>query len=140
MAGESRQECADSRFRHGLKLWGPPAGLSVGIFILSSIPGDRFPRHPETLSVAVHFLEFLILGFLLARAFSEPDAGLRVMFPVLLLCGGFGLLMELYQFTVPFRSFGTMDILVDVLGSMTGGLSYLLMKRTGKLPGERTIK
>lgn|GEM_PF-1199195 len=140
MAGESLQEYGDSRFWRGLKLWGPPAVISVGIFILSSIPGDRFPRHPETLSVAVHFLEFFVLGFLLARAFSGPDAGLRVMFRVLLLCGGFGLLTELYQFTVPFRSFGAMDILVDVLGSLTGGLSYLLMKRTGKLSGERTIK
>ncbi|MBN2720556.1 MAG: VanZ family protein [Proteobacteria bacterium] len=132
MPGESRQEYGDSRFWHGLKLWGPPAVLSAGIFILSSIPGDRFPRHPETLSMAVHFLEFFVLGFLLARAFSVTHAGLRVMFPVLLLCGGFGLLMELYQFTVPFRSFGAMDILIDILGSMAGGLSYVLLKRTGK--------
>lgn len=140
MATESQQKYGNSRFWHGLKLWGPPAVLSVGIFILSSIPGDRFPRHPEILSVAVHFLEFFLLGFLSTRALSGPEAVWSVMFPVLLLCGGFGLLMELYQFTVPFRSFGAMDILVDVLGSMAGGLSYLLLKRAGKLSGERTTK
>ena len=126
-----------SGFLYNLQLWGPPFLLSVGIFILSSIPGNRFPDHPQILNFIVHFLEFFLLGFFLARAFFSMDrrTSWRIMALVLLISGGFGLLDELYQFSVPLRVFDPMDILNDLAGALAGGLLFLGMKNRRKAKG-----
>ena len=41
------------------------------IFVLSSIPGNDYPSHPEIANVAAHFAEFTLLAFFLARALRQ---------------------------------------------------------------------
>lgn len=128
-----------TRFRSSFGLWGPPVVLSLVIFALSSTPGDRFPDHPEVLNAAVHLLEFFLLAFFLARAFSaywwkKPR---KIAVPVILICAAMGVMTELYQFSVPFRAFDPMDVLLDLAGALAGTLSFFLAKKRQPAPGGR---
>jgi len=137
MTGDKRTADGRSGFRSFLGLWGPPAVLAAVIFTLSSIPGNSFPDHPEALNVVVHFLEFFFLAFALSRAISPMDGEpfWRLMLPVLLICGGLGLMDELYQLSVPLRVSDPMDLLVDLSGAFAGTIAYLGLRTMKKGEG-----
>jgi len=122
---------ADSDTRSSpVKLWAPPCGLAAIIFLFSSTPGAYFPKHPDYLNNAVHFIEFGLLAFLLARALqhgrSLTHTGL-VMWTTAI-CVSFGFLDEAHQFIVPARMFDLKDLLFDSAGAVAGSGSYLLFR------------
>ena len=106
-----------------VSIWGPPVLVAGIIFILSSIPGNDYPGHPEIANVAVHFTEFAVLAFLLARAFRQTgmvNGTAGTIFYTTLVCLSYGFLDELHQFVIPYRVFDTVDIMVDALGALAG--------------------
>ncbi|UCF32044.1 MAG: VanZ family protein [bacterium] len=112
-------------------IWGPPAAVAVGIFILSSLKGNAFPDHPEILNIAAHGVEFMVLAFVTTRAFIQSDLTTRPLQSlvwVAAVCAAFGLLDELHQFSIPTRQFDTLDILADTIGAIVGSLLYLLLR------------
>ena len=114
-----------------LFLWGPPVVVSVIILVLSSIPGNRFPKHPELVNIVSHFVEFSLLGFLLARALSTVCRNTRrqLMIWTFFLCAVLGFTTELLQFTVPHRMFDVMDLFYDLLGTLTGITLFLVVRK-----------
>ncbi|MDF1536103.1 MAG: VanZ family protein [bacterium] len=111
-----------------LRTWGPAACVAAVILILSSIPGTAFPKHPDRLNSAVHFLEFCLLGFFLTRAIStwRPMGRLSLILTSAAICGTFGFLDEAHQFLIPYRMFDIMDLFYDILGAITGGLIFIV--------------
>ena len=114
-----------------LFLWGPPVVVSVIILALSSIPGNRFPKHPEMVNIVSHFFEFTLLGFLLARALSTVcrNTPRKLMIWTFLLCTVLGFTTELLQFTIPYRLFDVMDLFYDLLGTLTGITLFLAVRK-----------
>jgi VanZ family protein len=97
---------------------------AIVIFALSSIPGSGFSDHPEFLNVIAHFLEYLVLAFLLTLAVNSPDrklwlAGLLAV----VLASLYGVTDEFHQLFVAGRNSDPMDWLVDTAGAMTGAIT-----------------
>ena len=111
-----------------VKLWIPPCSLAALIFLFSSTPGTYYPKHPDFLNNIVHFTEFGLLSFLLARTlhhrYSLSSVGLLLWTTAI--CVSFGLLDEAHQFLVPERMFDLMDLVFDSMGAVAGCGSYLL--------------
>lgn len=117
------------RFRKFLFIWGPPAGMAVIIFIGSAIPGKKIPQYPEIFNNIFHFIEFAALGFFLARALDNFNISSRMFDTVAwttVICTGYGLMVELYQFTVPNRVFDTADLVMNSAGALVGSFIYCL--------------
>ncbi|TNF49488.1 VanZ family protein [bacterium] len=115
------------RSRKFLLIWGPPVGMAVIIFIGSAIPGKEIPQYPEIFNNIIHFVEFATLGFFLTRAFENFDIFSRMFDTIAwttVICLGYGLMVELYQFTVPNRVFDTADLAMDASGALIGSLIY----------------
>ena len=112
-----------------IKPWIPPCSLAALIFLLSSTPGTYYPKHPEFLNNIVHFTEFGLLSFLLARAlhYRYPLTSRGLFFWTTAICFSFGLLDEAHQFLVPERVFDLMDLLFDSMGTIAGYGSFVLV-------------
>lgn len=107
--------------------WAPPLLVLLLILVLSLTPGSLYPEHPEIYNVAVHFLQFLFLGFFLARAMVQSRRGssLGLTMSAICLCAVIALSTEVLQFTVPQRMFDVRDMLIDILGAFTGTFLYI---------------
>ncbi len=70
-----------------------------------------------------HFIAFFILSFLLWSAYKLPQPFITSVF----LLGGFGLVIELLQYYIPYRSFSLFDFAADVAGVVVGGVLYKLL-------------
>jgi VanZ family protein len=75
-----------------------------------------------------HTAAFLCLSFLLDFAWPRYSWGLGKLMPLL----GYGLLIELIQYFLPYRSFSLLDLAADGAGLLFYPLSFPLLKR---LPG-----
>lgn len=121
-----------------LSRWLPLLLWALLIFLISSIPeptamiasGLSSPSGAaaasriatiDVLSFIVHFLLFLVLGFLMGRAFSGTQI---IALPALLaafeLSFLYAILDEFHQTFVPGRGFDFVDILMDVFGILVG--------------------
>lgn len=97
-------------------LW---AGL---IFLGSSIPGSSIPSAPDITSFVVHLFEYTVLGILLGlyvhmlKKYWHKNAILTAL--------GVGFLYalsdETHQLFVPGRNFEAFDLLMDLIGLVTG--------------------
>ena len=106
----------------------------VVIFVVSSIPGQvlsDIQNKPRILFVrklisdpVMHFLEYAILTFLLARFCSNFAIGILV--PLYAIAGAvfIALCDEFYQYIIPKRGFEIKDLLMDALGIITVVLFY----------------
>ena len=105
-----------------LRIWVPPCGIATLILLISSTPGAYYPEHPDFLNDLVHFMEFGLLGLLLARALYTGFTLTKVNLFLLTtaICATFGLLDEVHQFLVPARIFDLMDLVFDSLGAAVG--------------------
>ncbi len=68
----------------------------------------------------VHFLEYALLAFLAYRSCTHLGAKITRHNPLLLsgyFVGGFAILDEIYQLTVPGRDSGMGDLLMDLAGA-----------------------
>jgi len=75
-----------------------------------------------------HAAAFLCLGFLLDFAWPRRPWGARKLLPLL----GYGLIIELVQYFLPYRSFSLWDLAADGLGL---GLYPLLLPLLRYIPG-----
>ena len=120
-----------------MKYWAPPLLYMALIFVVSSLEQPPFPM-PEfewfTIDKLYHFIEYAILGGLVARAFlkAKPSVvpsqlvwGLAAVLSIL-----YGASDEWHQTLVPGRLATVADWVADVLGSIAGVLgAYLYYKK-----------
>ncbi len=120
-----------------MKYWAPPLLYMVLIFAISSMEQPPLPM-PEfeglTIDKLYHFIEYAILGGLLARAFVKAKPAvvppelvwyLAALFSIL-----YGASDEWHQTFVPGRSATLADWVADVVGSIAGVFGvYLYYKK-----------
>lgn len=120
------------------KYFFPVIFWAVIMMIASSIPNLGAPPINFTFVDKVeHFVEYGILGFLLALAFvkSRPNPALLV---ALLICAGYGIIDEIHQLFIPGRFCDPFDAAADILGSAAGIYLYSRLKnRIGYLSYRR---
>jgi len=110
--------------------WGPPVFIASAIFLISAIPGKSMPEHPEIMNVLAHLIEYLVLAYMLARSLrlsGSVKGKLWLFIWTVIICGLFGSLDELHQFTVPNRMFDFFDIATDVIGSISGTFLFIVL-------------
>ncbi len=108
--------------------WFPTIGYCLVIFILSSISKSAYIPTSFGFDKAVHFVEYGILGFLLARSIlgfqSSLSSKLLISLAVVLAIA-YGISDEVHQTFVPGRNASPWDVLADGLGGLTGALLYV---------------
>jgi len=115
-----------------LKLWLPVLGYVTLIFLLSSVselPGRRLLPHMDKVA---HFVEYGILGFLVARAFRHSQIYFVTRFWLglaIIAALAVGFLDEWYQNTVPGRERSSLDFVADAVGVLFGQLILLVMEK-----------
>ena len=118
--------------RRRLAAW-LPVGLWAGvIFVLSSIPGTRFPAvdlpHSDKL---VHAMLYGVLGGLLLRALDghrgREAAAAKVLLAVVL-ATVYGISDEIHQLWTPHRTADWRDVAADAVGATLGVLSLVAMR------------
>ena len=122
-----------------MKYWAPPLLYMALIFAISSMKQPPLPM-PEfewlTIDKLYHFIEYAILGGLLARAFlkAKPSVvpskliwGLAAMLSIL-----YGASDEWHQTFVPGRLATLADWVADALGSIAGVLVVYLYYRSSQ--------
>lgn len=110
--------------------WVPAAAYMALIFYLSSRPRPPipeillFPFDPQR--YILHFIEFSILGLLLARlAFMETKArGGRLLLVAALFTFAYAITDEVHQMFVPERDVSLTDLVFDGLGGLFGAAIY----------------
>jgi len=114
------------------KIWWPATAWAILILIVSSIPNLSTPSLGFTFADKVaHFVEYLILGLLVAVAFHREGRS-KPLVTAIIVCCAFGILDELHQALVPGRTADIFDILADFLGSVAG--TYLCAWIKGTFP------
>lgn len=73
--------------------------------------------------IPIHFLAYLVYGFLLTGAFSLKNK--KTVAFTIIIGTGFGFFMEILQLFVPGRFFELMDVMENFLGVSIGGLAYM---------------
>jgi len=94
------------------------------IYYASSVPGREMPKFDvPNIDKLFHFVEYLVLAFLLARAFyntsSKPDYK-SIFIASALIAALYGISDEFHQRFVPERSCDIIDLLSDIAGSIAG--------------------
>lgn len=126
-----------------LKPWLPALAYMALIFALSSIRiSAPIIRDVPFQDKGVHFIEYLVLGFLCAFATRRTWPRRRAARTILLgafLASAWGFSDELHQAFVPGRSADIVDFVADTLGSSVGALLYAIGERVAsrlRLPRE----
>lgn len=90
--------------------------LIFGVFLTGLMPGNEFPAIPPIphLDKIAHFMIYLLLAFVLEQLFvAKPKTLFIKAFAI-------GLIIEVLQTQVPFRSFETADLLANSIGAFAG--------------------
>ena len=100
------------------------------MWFLSSRSGDEIQMPPiPFLDKVLHFLEYLIFGFLLARVISLPErrkSRIRLFISVVAIALIWGAIDELHQSFVPLRDASLFDLIADCIGAGVGQFFYKL--------------
>lgn len=110
-----------------IKFWLPVFLCISFIFFASSIPGNSIPRLFPFQSSLFHLSVYLCLCFFLIRALrkSHPNiAPAKVIVFTIVFGVIYGIIDELHQAFVPFRTVSGFDLFIDSLGSVIGSLIY----------------
>ena len=103
------------------RAWWPPVAWAAGILIATWIPGAFVPRlpGPEGTDKAIHFIFFVVLAFLIERAFHAQGSARNGVYVILALAA-FGALDEFVQQFIPGRDMELFDWMADVSGAIVG--------------------
>ena len=119
---------------HGLRrsrfawYWVPTIGYCLIIFVLSSISKGVYIPSPFGVDKVVHFVEYGVLGFLLARLIVNARSGFSRGFLiglVVILATLYGISDEVHQSFVPGRNASPWAVLADGVGGVMGAFLYL---------------
>jgi len=104
----------------------PAYVFALMIWIVASLPGEelekiqKFPDNPLLRIILsdpfMHFLVFGLLTLLICRGFHLKSRESIPLVKVSTLASGYGLLIEVYQGILPWRSFGLDDLFWNVVG------------------------
>jgi VanZ family protein len=111
--------------------WAPPIAWATLVLCASVTPQPEMhlpvvPSMPGIDKVA-HLVMYGILTVLFCRAFRQPSAlysASNAFALALITSTGYGLIIECYQYLVPFRSFEGLDLLANALGSLSALLVW----------------
>jgi VanZ family protein len=83
----------------------------------------------EWIGQLMHFIEYLVLAFLISRAlYKTSGASTKIPALVILISMLFALSDEIHQLFVPGRAFQVIDLFIDFLGSLFGVYIYSRLK------------
>jgi len=102
----------------------------VVITLLSMAPLDSLPPVSVNDKLA-HALAFYGLALLTDFSFRSRGLDLNKALPLL----GYGLLIEIVQYFIPYRDFSLLDLGADLLGLVAYAASIPLLRRTPILAG-----
>jgi len=112
---------------------------AVALTIVSLLPSGRdtlggWDSHlTPTIQNVLHVPAYTGLLVLVCLAFkSPPGASLTRLFVIALLCGGFGVVLEIAQLFVPGRTGSVIDILLNLTGIALGAAIALSWRRSGR--------
>jgi hypothetical protein len=125
--------------------WVPTIGYCLLIFVLSSISNDVYMPSPFGVDKVVHFVEYGVLGFLLARLITNAQSGFSRVFLlclVVILATLYGISDEVHQAFVPGRNASPWDVAADGLGGLMGAVIYKrsIHKRDARRGGKRKAR
>jgi VanZ family protein len=107
-----------------LKFWFPVILYSGIIFCVSAVPYMRPPLETGNIDKAIHILEYLLFGFLLARAFQQQWPAIGIGRVVTLCALLYGISDEYHQSFVPGRDADVSDVIADTIGGFLGAWIY----------------
>lgn len=106
------------------------AGL---IFFLSSQSTFPVPKGIWDFDKVIHFVEYGVLGFLVARAIRPKDPksnrGVVLSVAAVIVSTLYGASDEFHQYFVPGRSSEGYDVLADAIGSVLGVAAFAFHRR-----------
>ena len=125
-----------------VRYWVPTIGYCLLIFVLSSISTGVHMPSPFGVDKVVHFVEYGVLGFLLARLIANAQPGFSRLFllgSVVILATLYGISDEVHQAFVPGRNASPWDVAADGLGGLMGAIVYKrsVHKRDARPGGKR---
>ena len=115
------------------RFWFPVILYSGIIFYASSIPNVRAPLSEIQFDKVLHIVEFMPLGFLVARGLYSQNlavSGNVLLVFVFLASFLYGASDEYHQFLVVGRDAGLIDLMADTVGGTIGGAAYLSFVKT----------
>lgn len=123
--------------------WLPAALYMLLIWVLSSLHLTDFPvRELPLHDKGVHFVEYAVLGLLVAHASLRTwprHAPLRTLGVAVLIALGWGVLDEIHQAFVPGRQADVWDLVADAVGAASGAAlrfgARLLRRGTARILG-----
>ena len=96
------------------------------MWIMASLPGNdlnkiqKFPENPWLRFFLsdpfMHFLIFGLLTLLIFKGFYDEGRRFIPLIKIGLISSGYGLLIEIYQGFLPWRSFGLDDLIWNIVG------------------------
>ncbi len=105
------------------------AGLwALLIFVACSIPSPAAPQRLPFLDKAAHLILFAVLSLFLARSLHHIRSKKSIVLLAAAVSLFYGLLIEIHQSFIPYRSFEYLDLLADGVGAGLGGLFWLKFK------------
>ena len=102
--------------------------VAYAALIVAVSSQSKLPKAPFN-DKLMHFGEYAVLGFLLARAiWLRWDRGLRHagIFSILA-ATAFGITDEIHQYFVPNRDADVLDVVADFAGSLAGSVAWALL-------------
>ncbi len=111
-----------------MKFWFPVIAYSGIIFYISSLPNLKAPLERFSFDKVYHLGEYIVLGFLFARALThtKPTLSTKITLIVALAFGCFyGLTDEFHQSFVVGRVCDIKDLIADTVGGFLGAWVFL---------------
>jgi len=116
--------------------WVPTIGYCLIIFGLSSLSRGVYIPSLFGVDKVVHFVEYGVLGFLLARLIVNVQSTFSSRFLiglVVILATLYGISDEVHQAFVPGRNASVWDVLADGLGGLLGAFFYIRIVRRARI-------
>jgi VanZ family protein len=120
-----------------MRLWLPVVAWAAVIFVLSSIPGNDFPKVPGSQTdKLVHGILYSTLGFLVTRGLrGSTSLGRGALIAVgTAFAIGYGITDELHQLFTPHRSSDGHDVVADAAGGIVGAVACVMSRRGNSTP------